>query len=101
MAPSRRVGIIITFASKPSSVIVATHIEDYESFARHIMVIDIRNGTCLIKSSFITNNDIECDFDEINNQLTISNYVNGNEGASGFPLGIKAIVIPLYSKDLP
>ena len=96
MAPRRRVGIIITFASKPSSVIVATHIEDYKSFARDIMVIDIRNGTCLIESSFISN-DIDCDFDEINNQLTISN----KEGTTGFPLGSKAIVIPLYSKDLP
>ena len=96
MAPSRSVGIIITFASKPSSVIVAKHIEDYESFARDIMVIDIRNGTCLTKSSFISD-DISCDFDEINNQLTISN----NEGANGFGLGNKAIVIPLYSKDLP
>ena len=96
MAPSRRVGIIITFASKPSSVIVADHAEDYSSFARNIMVIDIRNGTCLIESSFISN-DIDCDFDEINNQLTISN----EEGANGFALGDKAIVIPLYSKDLP
>ena len=96
MAPSRRVGIIITFASKPSSVIVACHVEDYNSFARNIVVIDIRNGTCLTKSSFL-NNDIDCDFDEINNQLTISN----NEGADGFVLGDKAIVIPLYSKDLP
>ena len=96
MAPSRSVGIIITFASKPSSVIVARHIGDDESFARDIMVIDIRNGTCLTKSSFI-GNDIGCDFDEINNQLTISN----NEGANGFELGNKAIVIPLYSKDLP
>ena len=96
MAPSRSVGIIITFASKPSSVIVAKHIGDDNSFARDIMVIDIRNGTCLTKSSFI-GNDIDCDFDEINNQLPISN----NEGASGFILGCKAIVIPLYSKDLP
>ena len=97
MAPSRSVGIIITFASKPSSVIVARHIGDDESFARNIMVIDIRNGTCLIKSSFISNNDMYCDFDEINNQLTISN----REGANGFYFGNKAIVIPLYSKDLP
>ena len=97
MAPSRSVGIIITFASKPSSVIVAGHEEDYSSYARNIMVIDIRNGTCLIKSSFISNDDIYCDFDEINNQLTISN----NEGNNGFALGNKAIVIPLYSKDLP
>ena len=96
MAPSRSVGIIITFASKPSSVIVAGHEEDYSSYARNIMVIDIRNGTCLIKSSFISG-DINCDFDEINNQLTISN----NEGSDGFALGDKAIVIPLYSKDLP
>ena len=96
MAPSRSVGIIITFASKPSSVIVARHIGDDESFARDIMVIDIRNGTCLTKSSFISD-DIYCDFDEINNQLTISN----KEGSSGFALGNKAIVIPLYSKDLP
>ena len=96
MAPSRRVGIIITFASKPSSVIVARHIEDYNSLARDIMVIDIRNGTCLTKSSFISN-DIDCDFDEINNQLTISN----REGSVCFSLGNKAIVIPLYSKDLP
>ena len=95
MAPSRRVGIIITFASKPSSVIVAGHAEDYSSLARDIMVIDIRNGTCLIERSF--NSDIHCDFDEINNQLTISN----SEGANGFDLGNKAIVIPLYSKDLP
>ena len=96
MAPSRRVGIIITFASKPSSVIVAGHAEDYGSLARDIMVIDIRNGTCLTKSSFL-NNNIDCDFDEINNQLTISNM----EGYGGFELGHKAIVIPLYSKDLP
>ena len=96
MAPSRRVGIIITFASKPSSVIVAGNAEDYSSFARDIVVIDIRNGTCLTKSSFISSY-IDCDFDEINNQLTISN----NEGANGFELGSKAIVIPLYSKDLP
>ena len=96
MAPSRSVGIIITFASKPSSVIVARHIGDDESFARAIMVIDIRNGTCVIKSSLISN-DIYCDFDEINNQLTISN----REGANAFDLGDKAIVIPLYSKDLP
>ena len=60
------------------------------------MVIDIRNGTCLTKSSFISS-DIDCDFDEINNQLTISSL----EGYSGFTLGNKAIVIPLYSKDLP
>ena len=96
MAPSRTVGIIITFASKPSSVIVATHIEDYKSSARDIMVIDIRNGTCLTNSSFI-NNDIDCDFDEINNQLTMSN----KEASGCFWLGSKAIVIPLYSKDLP
>ena len=96
MAPSRSVGIIITFASKPSSVIVAEHIEDDESFARNIMVIDIRNGTCLTEDSFIGNN-IHCDFDEINNQLTISN----KEGSGGFALGNKAIVIPLYPKDLP
>ena len=96
MAPSRSIGIIITFASKPSSVIVAGHIEDHESAARNIVVIDIRNGTCLTKSSFLSNN-IDCDFDEINNQLTISN----REGANGFDLGDKAIVIPLYSKDLP
>ena len=96
MAPSRSVGIIITFASKPSSVIVANHIEDNEQFARNIVVIDIRNGTCLIKSSY-KGNDIACDFDEINNQLTISN----NDGFNGFKLGSKAIVIPLYSKDLP
>ena len=96
MAPSKKVGIIITFASKPSSVIVAGHIEDYKSFARDIMVIDIRNGTCMTKSSFI-NSNIDCDFDEINNQLTISN----KEGSNGFELGSKAIVIPLYSKDLP
>ena len=97
MAPSRSVGIIITFASKPSSVIVACHVEDYNSFARNIVVIDIRNGTCLTKSSFMAKNDVDCDFDEINNQLTISN----KEGANGFVLGTKAIVIPLYSKDLP
>ena len=96
MAPSRSVGIIITFASKPSSVIVATHVEDDSSFARAIMVIDIRNGTCLTGVSF-PGNDIYCDFDEINNQLTISN----REGFNGFSLGDKAIVIPLYSKDLP
>ena len=96
MAPSRSVGIIITFASKPSSVIVAKHIADDDSFARDIMVVDIRNGTCLTKSSFITN-DIDCYFDEINNQLTITNH----EGDPYFFLGDKAIVIPLYSKDLP
>ena len=97
MAPSRAVGIIITFASKPSSVIVAKHIKDGSSYARDIAVIDIRNGTCLIKSSFSNINGISCDFDEINNQLTISN----REGSTGFSLGNKAIVIPLYSKDLP
>ena len=96
MAPSRRVGIIITFASKPSSVIVADHVEDYNSSARNILVIDIRNGTCLTKSTFICD-DMFCDFNEINNQLTISN----SEGNQGFVLGNKAIVIPLYSKDLP
>ena len=96
MAPSRRVGIIITFASKPSSVIVATDVEDDSLIARDIMVIDIRNGTCLTKSSFSHTEDVDCDFDEINNQLTISNM----EGYSGFVLGKKAIVIPLYSKDL-
>ena len=96
MAPSRQIGIIITFASKPSSVIVAGHVKDHESYARDIVVIDIRNGTCLTKSSFL-NNNVDCDFDEINNQLTISN----KEGADGFVLGYKAIVIPLYSKDLP
>ena len=96
MAPSRSVGIIITFASKPSSVIVATDVADDELHARDIMVVDIRNGTCLTKSSFISS-DIDCDFDEINNQLTISN----REGTNGFYLGTKAIVIPLYSKDLP
>ena len=96
MAPSRNVGIIITFASKPSSVIVATNVEDDISSTRDIVVIDIRNGTCLTKSSFI-GNDVDCDFDEINNQLTISN----RDGANGFALGSKAIVIPLYSKDLP
>ena len=97
MAPNRRVGIIITFASKPSSVIVANNVTDYNSFARDIMVIDIRNGTCLTKSSFRNTDDVDCDFDEINNQLTISSI----EGFSGFALGKKAIVIPLYSKDLP
>ena len=97
MAPSRHVGIIITFASKPSSVIVASRVEDNASEARDIMVIDIRNGTCMIKSSFLNGDNISCDFDEINNQLTISN----REGVSGFSLGEKAIVIPLYSKDLP
>ena len=97
MAPSRSVGIIITFASKPSSVIVATHVEDNYLEARNIMVIDIRNGTCLTESSFGNNIDVNCDFDEINNQLTISN----RDGANGFVLGNKAIVIPLYSKDLP
>ena len=96
MAPSRRVGIIIAFASKPSSVIVVTDEVDDSLEARDIMAIDIRNGTCLTKSSFISN-DIYCDFDEINNQLTIYN----NEGSNGFELGNKAIVIPLYSKDLP
>ena len=96
MAPSRNVGIIITFASKPSSVIVATNVEDDISSTRDIVVIDIRNGTCLTKSSFI-GNDVDCDFDEINNQLTISN----KDGANAFSLGSKAIVIPLYSKDLP
>ena len=98
MAPTKKVGIIITFASKPSSVIVATHVKDDASYARSILVIDIRNGTCLINSSFPSNDPIECDFDEINNQLTIYNY-EGFYG--GFALGDKAIVIPLYSKDLP
>lgn len=97
MAPSKSVGIIITFASKPSSVIVATYVEDDNSSARNIMVIDIRNGTCLINSSFLNSDYIDCDFDEINNQLTISN----REGSPGFSFGDKAIVIPLYSKDLP
>ena len=95
MAPSRSVGIIITFASKPSSVIIVDHVEDDNSYARNIMVIDIRNGTCLTKSTF--GGKIGCDFDEINNQLTISN----RDGFDGFSLGNKAIVIPLYSKDLP
>lgn len=95
MAPSRYVGIIITFASKPSSVIVVTKEADSSS-ARHIVFIDIRNGTCLINSSF-EGSDIDCVFDEINNQLTIYNQ----EGFPGFILGDKAIVIPLYSKDLP
>lgn len=97
MAPSRNVGIIITFASKPSSVIVVTHVEDYASKISDIAVIGIRNGTCLIKSSFGVSNGIRCDFDEINNQLTITNM----EGAPGFFFGEKAIVIPLYQKDLP
>ena len=97
MAPSRNVGIIITFASKPSSVIVATYVEDNNLLARSIMVIDIRNGTCLTASSFESTNAVDCDFDEINNQLTISN----REGNPGFSLGEKAIVIPLYSTDLP
>ena len=97
MAPSRDVGIIITFASKPSSVIVSPNVEAGISSARDIMVIDIKNGTCLIKSSFLDNGNIYCDFDEINNQLTIYN----KEGSIGFYLGGKAIVIPLYSKDLP
>ena len=98
MAPSRDVGIIIKFASKPSSVIVAGHAKDDVLIdARDILVIDIRNGTCLIKSSFSRDDDIYCDFDEINNQLTIYN----KEGISGFFSGNKAIVIPLYSKDLP
>ena len=97
MAPSRRVGIIITFASKPSSVIVAKPVENVESGSMDILIIDIRNGTCLIKSSF-SHDLIDFDFDEINNQLTISN----REGVGyGFFLGNKAIVIPLYSKDLP
>ena len=97
MAPSRNVGIIITFASKPSSVIVASHVEDDTSAAREILVIDIRNGTCLIKSSLPHSDNISCDFDEINNQLTIFNI----EDSYAFGLGGKSIVIPLYSKDLP
>lgn len=97
MAPSKFVGIIITFASKPSSVIVVDYVEDGASHARDITVIDIRNGTCLNKNSFGNASDIYCYFDEINNQLTISN----REGFEGFVRGDKAIVIPLYSKDLP
>ena len=97
MAPSRYVGIIITFASKPSSVIVATDVEDDSQKARNILVIDIRNGTCLIKGSFWGIDYISCDFDEINNQLTISNQ----EGFQAFELGNKAIVIPLYLIHLP
>ena len=97
MAPSRLVGIIITFVSKPSSVIVASSVEDDNSNARNILVIDIRNGTCLFKDSFGVSSDMYCDFDEINNQLTIYN----REGSPGFSSGKKAIGIPLYSKDLP
>lgn len=98
MAPSRKIGIIIKFASKPSSVIVAFSIEDDYPSARDIMVIDIRNERCLVKvpyEGYIDKPD--CNFDEINNELTIS----GGEGMTLFGLGDKAIVIPLYSTDLP
>ena len=98
MAPSREVGIIIKFASKPSSVIVAFNKEDDYPSARNIMVIDIRNEMCLVKISGNDYNDKpDCNFDEINNELTISVH----EGMSVFGLGDKAIVIPLYSTDLP
>ena len=97
MAPSRKVGIIITFASKPSFVIVAIYAADNVSNATNIMIIDIRNGMCLFNSSYGSSSGIYCDFDEINNQLTISN----REGFMGFAPFSKAIVIPLYSKDLP
>ena len=97
MAPSRSIGIIIKFASKPSSVIVAFKTEDDSSNARRIMVIDIRNGMCLVDGSFGGYNEPDCNFDEINNELTIS----GAEGMTFLSPGDKAIVIPLYSKDLP
>ena len=98
MAPSRNIGIIIKFASKPSSVIVAFNIEDDSSSARHIMVIDIRNEMCLVRvSANIYQDEPDCNFDEINNELTIS----GNEGMTILSQGDKAIVIPLYSTDLP
>ena len=98
MAPSRKVGIIIKFASKPSSVIVAFNKEDDYPEARTIIVIDIRNGMCLVGCSSTHYSDKpDCNFDEINNKLTIS----GHEGMSVISLGEKAIVIPLYSTDLP
>ena len=97
MAPSREIGIIIKFTSKPSSVIVAFNIEDASSNARNIIVIDIRNEMCLVDGSYEKNNKPDCNFDEINNELIIS----GREGLTFFGQGDKAIVIPLYSTDLP
>ena len=98
MAPSRQVGIIIKFASKPSSVIIAFNIEDDYPAAREVLVIDIRNGTCLLRgASDGYSGKPDCNFDEINNELTIS----GREGMSILDQGDKAIVIPLYSTDLP
>ena len=98
MAPSRNIGIIIKFASKPSSVIVAFDIEDDSSRSRHILVVDIRNEMCLVGGSIEDSTGApDCNFDEINNELTIS----GKEGMAMVELGYKAIVIPLYSTDLP
>ena len=97
MAPSMKVGIIITFASKPSSVIFAFHVADDSPYKRNIMVIDIRNEMCLVNGSFPDVDVINCDFDETNNKLTIYNIDNG----LGITLYDKAIVIPLYSTDLP
>ena len=97
MAPSSKVGIIITFASKPSSVIFAFNRADDSPFRRNIMVIDIRNEMCLVNGSFNNIDAINCDFDETNNKLIIYNIDNG----LGFSSYDKAIVIPLYSTDLP
>ena len=97
MAPSRNVGIIITFASKPSSVIFAFNRADDSPFVRNIMVIDIRNEMCLVNGSFTNIDAIHCDFDETNNKLIIHNLDKGG----GFSAYDKAIVIPLYSTDLP
>ena len=97
MAPSKNVGIIITFASKPSSVIAVFNIANASSSKRNIMLIDIRNEMCLVTGSFNNINVINCDFDETNNKLTIYNVNDGG----GFGLDNKAIVIPLYSTDLP
>lgn len=96
MAPSRNVGIIITFASKPSSVIVAFDKANDSTYARYVFVIDIITGTCLIEGAINVTNNSNCIFDEINNQLTIN-----ISGASPIISGDKAIVIPLYSTDLP
>ena len=96
MAPSRDVGIIIKFASKPSSVIVAFGKPDDSILARYVLVIDIITGTCPKEGSSHVSTDSYCIFDETNNQLTINIY-----GVSPIMSGYKAIVIPLYSTDLP
>ena len=94
MAPSRQAGIRIIFASKPSSVIFVFNINDNSNLARNIMVIDIRNGKCLVGGSSAAR-DSHVYFDEINNELTVS---SNDDGIASFDS--KAIVIPLYSTHL-